>query len=690
VARRPHGIRPALELDLSRSWTNLPPVNNTQATRAALPHRRDIEGLRAVAILLVVAAHAGLPGFAGGFVGVDAFFVLSGFLISAILVREQQATGRIDFMRFYIGRFRRLAPALLLMVMVVSIVAPSLLSPVDQPGQAMAAAAAALWLSNLHFAAGDLDYFGMEASENLLLHTWSLGVEEQFYLVWPLLLALTSASGATRSSKHLAWTMAAVLLSSLALSLYLSETASRFAFYLMPTRAWQFALGGLVFLLFCRAGSHEAGHPTPKTLGSYSAIGVLGLVGLLAAAVLVDKQTAYPGVWALLPSIGTALLLAAGTAAPRSPVPALLSTRPLHFLGSVSYGWYLWHWPALIVGSALTGLHGWAAFAILGGASLVLAVLSHRLVERPLRHLDWFIRKPKLAMALFVFAMLLLAGTAMHWKRTMEQRVQDPNYVSLTGMQVSLPLPYEKGCDDWYRSDTLNPCEFGDPTSQNLALLIGDSIGLQWFPAVSAALESKRWRLVVLTKSACPMVDQSFHYPRVGRVYSECDAWRTRALEWIGENRPQLVIMGSGHRYGFSEQQWRDGTQRLLKRVLAGSPQLVILRSTPYLQVSLRACEIARSRSLRNEHRATGCSAELDDPDNDRIFLILSDLAAATPGVDVLDMNDQVCPNGICAGKVNGILSFRDRHHLNAEFVEHLAPGFAQKLQARTLHAPTR
>lgn len=660
------------------------------AARPALPHRRDIEGLRAVAILLVIAAHAGLPGFAGGFVGVDAFFVLSGFLISAILFRELQATRRIDFLRFYISRLRRLAPALLLMVLVVSFAAATLVSPMDQPAQALAAAAAALWLSNLHFAAGDLDYFGIEASENLFLHTWSLGVEEQFYLVWPLLLALACASGATRSCKHLAWIMLAVLASSLALSLYLSESASRLAFYLMPTRAWQFALGGLIFLLFYRPGSAEAGDPTPKPIGSYGAIGMLGLVGLLAAAMLVDKQTAYPGMWALLPSMGTALLLAAGTAAPHSPVAALLSSRPLHFLGSVSYGWYLWHWPVLIVGSALTGLHGLAAFAILGGASLGLAVLSHRLAELPLRRSDWFIRNPKLAMALFGLAMLLVASTMLQWKHSIEQRLQDPNYESDAGMRVSLPLPYEMGCDDWYRSDRLNPCEFGDSSSQNVALLIGDSIGLQWFPAVFAALKASHWRLVVLTKSACPMVDQSFHYPRVGRIYSECDTWRQEALGWIADNRPQMVIMGSGHRYGFTDQQWQDGTQRLMERILAATPQLVVLRSTPYLPVDLRACEIAKLRSLRSKQRATGCTTEMADPDNDRIFDILSNLAASTPGVTVLDMNDLVCPLGICAGRANGILSFRDRHHLNARFVEHLAPYFAERLQVGTLQAPSR
>ena len=273
--------------------------------------RPDIEGLRAVAILLVIAAHAGVPWLAGGFIGVDVFFVLSGYLITRLLADELTRTGSLQFARFYARRFRRLLPALLLMLCVTALLGAQL-APVSQQGwQADAAAAAALWSSNLLFAFSRLDYFGSDASGNLFLHSWSLGVEEQFYLAWPLLLVV--GYGAWRKSAppsrlnliQLLWLLAAI---SFAACVFITSIEPRHAFYLMPMRAWQFALGGLASLYFIDGTSADDGRPA----ASVHLLGWIGLALIIGSALALDSHTTYPGAWALLPTLGTLAVLVCG------------------------------------------------------------------------------------------------------------------------------------------------------------------------------------------------------------------------------------------------------------------------------------------------------------------------------------------------------------------------------------------
>ncbi len=314
-----------------------------------LGYRPDIEGLRAVAILLVVAAHAGVPWLAGGFVGVDVFFVLSGYLITGLLAQEMRTTGSVRLLDFYARRLRRLLPALLFMVVGTVVAAALLLAPLEQSAQATAASAASLWISNLHFAFSQLDYFGPAAGSNLFLHTWSLGVEEQFYLVWPLLVLFLAGSWRWQAVRQ-DWSrllrgMLATVGTCLALSVLLTYTRPEQGFYLMPSRAWQFALGAVIVLAVAPA---DAAARRPALLdglcsaGQGRALGWLGLTLVVGAGLLLDTQDAYPGVWAVLPSLGAAMLLAAGALAPSSGAAGLLAMPPLRRLGQVSYAWYLW------------------------------------------------------------------------------------------------------------------------------------------------------------------------------------------------------------------------------------------------------------------------------------------------------------------------------------------------------------
>lgn len=388
-----------------------PPANGN-AKHYRLGFRKDVEGLRAVAILLVVAAHAKVSWLAGGFVGVDVFFVLSGYLITGLLVQEIRTTGMLQFADFYMRRLRRLLPGMLIMIGITGLLG-WLLLPVDgQNEQASAAASSALWLSNFHFAFSSMDYFSPGSETNLYLHTWSLAVEEQFYLAWPLLvvLAMGAWQGARKTPTHrnLAWIMAALLVGSFLLALHWTYTSPQLGFYMMPARAWQFALGALVLL---GIGTPDLQPITQLLIGPSTrcVAGWLGLSLILASALVLDGSFPYPGFWAALPSVGTALLLVSGGTGNVEGGSKLLSLRPMQALGGVSYFWYLWHWPVLILGAAVLGAGNAWNRATLVLISLGIAAASYHFIEKPIRRQRILIMKPRLAVFSSV-ALMLVAG----------------------------------------------------------------------------------------------------------------------------------------------------------------------------------------------------------------------------------------------------------------------------------------
>jgi peptidoglycan/LPS O-acetylase OafA/YrhL len=338
--------------------------------------RPDVEGLRGVAVLLVVLFHAELLGVGGGFIGVDVFFVISGFLITGLLLRERLATGRIGLTAFYARRIRRLLPAAAVLLAVTIPVVYLVLDPLSRGEALLDAAASALSVANIRFAITTGDYFAPTLAPSPFLHFWSLAVEEQFYLVWPALLLLATRGGRPRLAAGLALT--GVLVASLAASVLLTETAVSWAFYSLPTRAWQLALGGLLAI-----GATSLGRLPGLPL---AAAGWVGLGMVLAAAFGLDAGTAYPGTAALLPTVGAAAMLLGGER--RFGPGALLSTRPLRFLGRISYSLYLWHWPLLVLPAAVA-IDGTLPLAVrvsLVAAAVVVSTASCLFVEEPFRH----------------------------------------------------------------------------------------------------------------------------------------------------------------------------------------------------------------------------------------------------------------------------------------------------------------
>jgi peptidoglycan/LPS O-acetylase OafA/YrhL len=345
-------------------------------------YRADLEGLRGIAILLVLLCHVRIPGAEAGFVGVDIFFVLSGFLITGLLVEEHERTGRIGLGSFYARRARRILPAAVLVLATTLLAARFVVSPLDLRRIADDGLAASLSLANMRFALDATDYFA-PADASPMLHFWSLAVEEQFYLLWPILL-LTVAR-IERPRLAMAALATAVLAGSFILCSALTDTSSAWAYFSLPTRAWQLAAGGLLAL-----GSPLLGR-LPHAVAA--AVGWLGAALLGASLVAIGPTTAYPGLASLLPTLG-AVALIASRGVIGSPGWIALARAPLRWLGRISYSLYLWHWPILVLGPVALGLgvatdegagDDLAIRVGLAVIAIVLAAATWALVEQPLR-----------------------------------------------------------------------------------------------------------------------------------------------------------------------------------------------------------------------------------------------------------------------------------------------------------------
>ncbi|MGH1502471.1 MAG: acyltransferase family protein, partial [Acidimicrobiales bacterium] len=352
--------------------------------KPASSFRADIQGLRALAVALVVAYHAGLP-IHGGFVGVDVFFVISGFVITRGVAGELERTGTVRLGRFAVRRIRRLLPALALMLtatMAFAIVASSSLGP----QQAISATGhdAALFHANLGIYESVGDYFAPAAESNPLLHTWSLAVEEQFYAVFPLIsLVLWRVGKPATGRRRLSIGYAAIAAVTLALSVAMVgewypwevDHPQAFSYFATHYRAWEFLAGCLVALALAD------GRRLPGSAAKWS---VLGLGAVVGSALLLDARTIFPGYAAVFPVAGTAALLAAGASPGRSHLGRALSARWVVGIGDLSYGWYLWHWPFIVFARELWPSTWWAALAA-AALSLPVAAASQRLIENPIR-----------------------------------------------------------------------------------------------------------------------------------------------------------------------------------------------------------------------------------------------------------------------------------------------------------------
>lgn len=667
------------------------PDSDLAVSSTKLSFRPDIQGLRAVAVALVILAHAGVAGFAGGYVGVDVFFVLSGYLITGLLLEERVATGTIRYGEFLARRLRRLLPAMLAMLLVVLIVSTIVLTPFEMRQQSRSFPYAAAWISNFFFSFAERDYFLALQDHDLFLHTWSLGVEEQFYLIWPWLVLLFvgfKARVADRLSqgKVILVGFAMVFVASLVLSIYLSANLPLLAFYMMPSRFWQFALGSGVYV-----GMHMAFDWRAVSMGRKGKIGawIAGLTGVMlviCSAVLLSPDISYPGWYALAPSFGAALLIAAGRISDRAAAGPILSSGLFVWIGDRSYSLYLWHWPILILGTA-TGISGLVAGKlVLVALTVALAMLSYRYIELPFWKGRFRTAIPK-HVVVYAVTTIIVSVTAYN---ALERQVFGSSVESLVadGYDPRMdadPRVYLSGlhCDTGHFATQVVPCALGNPTGERLAVLLGDSIGAQWSPAVSEVFPSPEWQILVLTKSACAIVDKTWHYNKAGGDYTVCTEWRNMVLDYIDMIAPDVLIIGSSATYNFTATDWVDGTTRVLQRVAPSVGHVVLIAGTPHLSFDGPSClEDPWRFSFRLINGDRECEEAMTETRSDVVANYLRQSASGFVNVGVVELGGLVCPDGRCAAQTpDGVVIFRDEKHITASFARSLVPLFKNRLE---------
>ncbi|HTK49536.1 MAG TPA: acyltransferase family protein [Gemmatimonadaceae bacterium] len=664
LAERRHDLSP----DLRPPAAAIDPRRRPDATRGE-GFRADIEGLRGIAVLLVVAYHAGIARVPGGFAGVDVFFVLSGYLITDILVRQVSTTGRVHYAQFYARRMRRLLPAATLTLVVVLAAAAVLLGPMERIEPALSAIAAALYSSNLFFLARAVDYFATAGDTNPFLHTWSLAVEEQFYLVWPWLVVVGWRIG--RSRRGLGALLGAVSLASFALCVWLTWKRQPWAFFGTPARAWEFGLGGLATLL-----------PPPRTAGaraSWRWLGWLGLALVIGAALVLRVTMPFPGAVAMAPVLGTTLALIAGAVdGDGRGVGRLLGTRVLRWIGGRSYSWYLWHWPVLVFAAALRpAMPGWQRTLCALGA-LALAAATTALVENPIRFHPLLAARPRRSIVLGVLCTLVAAGAATAAYASAMAR--GGAYWHAAHDRSALE---RRGCTADVGETAPRECVFGDSAGPAV-VLFGDSHAAQWFGALDAVAAQRHLRLVTLTKFSCPAARVAMYSRVLKRRYTECESWREAALRRIVALRPATVVIGQFSRRdamqptagggldSLSPDGWRDGVRATLATLDSAGITTILLADTPAPRRTIPTC---LSRAEHRGRPASVCAVPRARAVDSLAHRLDAEAASGFAHVRYLDLTDRICGPTTCEPIRAGVVVYRDNNHLTEAFVRTIGNG---------------
>jgi peptidoglycan/LPS O-acetylase OafA/YrhL len=661
--------------------------------------REEIQALRAIAVLLVVLFHLWPGAVPGGFVGVDVFFVISGFLITGLLLRDVERSGRVSLAAFWARRARRLLPAPLLVILVCAgaTVAFVPITAWDRFFGDFRASTA--YVQNWHLAAASVDYFAANDAPSPVRHFWSLSAEEQFYVVWPLLMVLGVLVARRRG---IAWVLGAATLLSLVCSVVLTASDPSVAYYATPTRAWEFGAGGLLALL--SRGAVER----PVAAGVLSWV---GLGAILWAALAYTDRLAFPGAAALLPVGGALAVIGAGMPACRWAPSGLLRLAPLQFLGDVSYSVYLWHWPLLIFAPYALG-HGvgdGTAVAIFG-LTIGLAWVTKVLVEDPVRGAPALIRRPPrltlaaAAAATFGVIGVTVAGSdhvdaqaardARVTRETLEHKPQcfgaaarDPRHPchnpALRSIVVPTPVEAEKmpnaPCRITERDRRLRVCAFGLAPSRarTTVAVLGDSHASHWRPALDEVAKARRWRGLSITRTGCAF---SLATPDVvPRARTHCNQWKRQVLAWFARHPEVGTVLVAAHagagvvappdsdQFAVKRQGYADAWRALPSSV----HRIVVIRDTPRMRGSTldcvqeamddgggagSACAVPRRLALR------------PDPQ------VAAAIQLGSDRVRVIDLTSQLCDARMCPAVVGGALAFKDEDHLTPVFAATLAP----------------
>lgn len=696
-----------------------------------MEHRSDIEGLRAIAVIAVLLFHFGVPGTDGGYVGVDVFFVISGFLITALLLREKEATGTISLRDFYARRIRRLLPVSFVVIAITAVAGIIWLSPARLDDFAQEIVAAALFFPNMLFASRGANYLQSQLQPSPLQHFWSLAVEEQFYAIWPVLIVLVTR-GRTLVRQRVFLLVSAIVIASFVMSVTFTSTQPSWSYFGLHTRAWELGIGALLAVLWPFLAS-RVGLVRPW-------VGWMGAALIVFSVLTFNAATVFPGYLALLPVMGTALIIASGRAGTASTLHPLslhriLSLRPLQFIGARSYALYVWHWPPLIIveasrGDSLTVSDRLWILAVV----LIATEITHRYVENPVRRTQFLVERTQLTLNIGAFLILagVLAGAAAAYIQpnqstgvvvttptlattttvvstatsTTVATPTGPQPISMTrdgaptavieGLSISVApdnldpptnkaetntnLTYDNDCHQFFKETIKKDCIFGDPTGEVTIALFGDSHAAQWFSPLNEIALANKWRLIALTQGGCTPIELSIFNVQNNGVYRHCTPWRENAVQYMKDEGVDFVVTGQYVRYRdadtggiVSSRQWRLGYTELIQTLRASSMEPILFGDTPDIPGVPPECIASNRRNVSQCVATLNRSTLMDVMDALR-------KVARDEKVSMIDPQRWLCHNNLCPVIVGNISVYRDDNHISDVMARWLQPLLADKI----------
>ena len=651
-----------------------------------------------MAVLLVVLYHAGVPGLSGGFVGVDVFFVISGFVITGVLLREREGTGRTSFATFYARRIRRILPAASLVILVTAVATFAVLGFVTGDTTANAGRWAAVFLANVHFTSVGTDYLASLRPPSPLQNFWSLAVEEQFYVVYPMLFFLAVRAKGTRiPRKELLVVLAVLMAGSFWWSITQTASNPTAAYFSPLTRAWELGLGAAIAV---------AGTRLAKIPGGIAAFITWAGVGAIAfAAFDFTAAMAYPGWRVSVPVVGTALVIAGGAAPRTNGAGSILGLRPLVWIGGLSYALYLWHWPILVIVAEQSGK---ATLPLAESLSLVvlavgLSWITYRVIERPIHHKRATARQSitfGLVLVSTTLVLLTLMTTVFTPSAVAVRVIPAPDQAAVVRLVAaaanssSIPSPLSPSLanagHDW-GGDLGGPlciastpqsssqvCILGDTAGKHLMVVYGDSHAAMWLPALIAISKAARWQLVILSKTGCPSVSLTIARLTAagtsGGAYVACDQWHEWALGELRRLHPDLVIFSQENTYTtpaapgawghqFTETEWGRAVSTMFRAVRASGARPVFLGNIPLLSQDGPACLAAHEAAVQS------CSAPVGET-HGPLDQVEASISAAS-GVTYVDPTPWFC-SATCTAVIGHYVPYLDKYHVTATYARYL------------------
>lgn len=647
------------------------PARHSQIRAQSVPteaanFNASLQGLRGIAIALVLLNHLGAPGFDGGFVGVDVFFVISGYLIGGHLLRELSARGSVDLWAFYARRCRRLLPACLVVLVVVMGAVLWLYAPFEHRELMSSVRASSVYALNLWLGGRATDYFGGHTEAIPVLHLWSLAVEEQFYIFWPPLMIGAAALWPRNAQRSTMRLIIVAGVASLVTCLVLSEIKFQWAFYLTPARVWEFCAG-----MWIAARSSTDRRLSDRAL---AAVGTLSLAVLALTTVFFDSQLRFPGAWAIIPvAAATGLVLLA-----ERPLDAwsshILRWKPLCWLGDCSYSVYLWHWPLIVFASVLYPRSSVAVTLVVLALTLVAGRLSYRWIELPFKHgvlPQWSPRQ----VVFYALGLCLAVGVSAHVLGRLELDEDQARFRAA----AEWPEATGSGCLVLFDAVEHPPCEFGSKSPNATVVLFGDSHAMQWYTPLRALALKHEWRLVVLTKANCPPADLLVEYYVTRSPYLNCSAWRENMFARIAALKPALVVVtgSSGHRVPIDT--WQQGVAGAVRRLKATGAEVAYVRDTPFANFDVPTClSRAQWRGLPPDALCT-FPLSVEQQRYGAMSKAETDAVTRQGGI-YLDFPRSICDQTNCPTERNGLILFKDRNHITEAFASQLAPELERPL----------